>query len=137
MSALNDLTEDSAGRIVRLPERMHEWFVGQFVDRFVRDPSATWWWTALRVAPTTTAYGESDGLALIEGLALGWGPALLLLTDEEPNPAASFMGLATDVLSVLREGVNFEFVLARLSLDEWVFDTHSNQFLHFRAHDNV
>jgi hypothetical protein len=118
-------------RIVRLPESVHAWYVDQFERRFVNDPARIWWWKTLSVPTTEFSYGESDGLREIEEVATSWGPVVLLITDEQAEPPASLFGLVGDIVGAIRECTNFEFVLARPNLSEWVFDTHENFFSYF------
>jgi hypothetical protein len=131
VSLTDELVEHGFGRIVRLPEIAHEWVIKEFSTRFVVDPSSYWWWESFSVNVTVEEYGLNDGLAEIERRVKGWGLKILLVTDESSRPDGSLLGLVPDLVAALRETRNFEFVLARPSLSEWFFDTHTNSFAHY------
>jgi hypothetical protein len=54
---------------------------------------------------------------------------ILLVTDEQPDPVAGYLGFADDLFAMLREARACEFVILTPSLDRFVFDTHSNALM--------
>jgi hypothetical protein len=131
-SSLTDaLVRAAPPNVLRLPPELGAWWIGEFRDRYVENPSVSWWWDALAVPTRAIQYGDADGLALIEDTVRDWGPLALVVTNEQPEPVACFLGLAKDLVAAIREVVNFEFILCSIDLNRWVFDTHDNVFLVF------
>lgn len=112
-----------------LPKSLLDWWSSKFVNRFVADPSRTWWWEALSGTPVVVSYGDDiDGLKLMSEDSKLWGPSVLLATDESPWPNAGLLGFPKDIYLLLEEVRNFEFVLFDLKNDSYIFDTHRNLY---------
>jgi hypothetical protein len=124
----NDVALALGANAVMLPERLANWWAARFVEAFVRDPSARWWWSALSVDAMVISY-EMDGLGLIAEIVEDWGPCLLFITDEEPSVSGVALGFGREFASVLAQVRFFEFAISDVTMTRFLFDTHQNEIL--------
>jgi hypothetical protein len=132
LEALASLAPDPAPRV--LGPREVRLFIDRFVRRFVADRRSLFWWEALTMAPTeTTVYTDATaGYPEIEGMLRRAGALteiILIVTDENPDPAGALVGPWSAQRRLLEEMHYFEFALTDADLRWAIFDTHHNGLL--------
>jgi hypothetical protein len=101
-----------------------------FVQRFVADRSTRWWWDALRAGPGIAIhYDDEDPAPRIAALAPARAAYVLLVTDEEPEPAGAFRGPLTALDKLVGESPYFEYLVTDEDATFGIFDTHHNMLI--------
>jgi hypothetical protein len=126
---LDEAIAATAGSAILLPEPLANWWTQQFLDHYVDDPDATWWWSSLSVDSRVLDYGMGDGLAALQRITADWGPSVLIASDEKPRPWICVLGMPDILVELVRDVRNFEFAFVEASVRRFVVDTHLNKLI--------
>ena len=96
-----------------LAKAVSQRITGRFADAFVADPESRWWWDAFARDGRADAvnYHDDDARVVLRGLLVPEGEYILLITDEEPEPAGAVGASAKDLQRLVRECSYFEYVV--------------------------
>jgi hypothetical protein len=111
-----------------LANAVTERITGRFTDAYVADPGSRWWWNTLRetAEPMLVRYRDDDAWVVLRGWLAPEGDYILLVTDEEPEPAGAVRASAQDLERLVRECSYFEYVITDERASFGIFDTHHN-----------
>jgi len=102
----------------------------RMAERYVADTRATWWWNALRVPGRVVPYGDDEFQTMGDQIpADAAGSIILVVTDDEPDPAGAVVGPWQDLVRMLGELPPFEFFLTDERGSWAIFDTHHNELI--------
>ena len=125
-----DATSFRIGGITKLLPDVANAYLQKLANAYVADPSYLRWWESLKVCAAHVAYGDADGLFLLEKLLVERrNDAILVVTDDEEPPWFVYSGNTQKIIMLLRESRFFEYILAAHDMSWIVFDTHMNSLV--------
>lgn len=119
----------SSGRVMALRPDLAASLFNRIADLYVQDSHRVRWWESLKVSAKRVAYGDKDGLSLLENLVNPQDDCVLIVTDDEAGPWPMYVGPCSDLVQVLRSCRFFEYMLAAEDASWVIFDTHLNELL--------
>lgn len=110
----------------RLSDSQASTLIERFSKKHVADVDKRWWWASLKSEGNICKYSDNGGLELIANLLRKHSQIFLVVTDDEFPPWPVFQVATSDVLEILDDNRFFEFMVADLELEHYIFDTHDN-----------
>lgn len=127
LDAIRSFVSDRA-TVIELGPEASAIIATKLTAKYVNDPQALWWWSALGSEPAIIDYEDSShGLRLLETLTANCDHLILLVTDDTPTPWTCFSGRPQEIIELIAEQPFFELVLTDSHADFAIFDTHHDQ----------
>jgi hypothetical protein len=110
----------------------------RFTQRFITDPTASWWWGAIQPEMETTEvpYDGPEPWNLILELVPNRREYVVLVTDEKPWPSCAFAGELAPLIALLASAPFFEYVVTDEEASFALFDTHHNSLVSVTGFDD-